>query len=284
MTFAYAFIVEYHGSYYHGWQYQKGLKTVQGCLQEALYELTGEEIEIFAAGRTDAGVHSRGQVIHMHLSKQWDAHKLCKGMNHFLSKKHKLFLDFLNIGQEKNTIPKKKPLIPFPYVFSPGISVLKIKEVPNDFHARFQALWRRYSYQILQEKTSRVFYPQHWRISLPLDFSAMAQGCSLFLGNHNFSYFRHGDCQSKNPWKTIDKFFLENRQNGKEIIFHVQARSFLHRQVRMMVGALIHLGLNRWTLTDLQQVLNLEKAYRGPQVAPAHGLFLEEVFYDSLVF
>lgn len=290
----YALKIEYCGSYYHGWQRQEGLWTVQGCLEEALYALTGEKPETFGAGRTDAGVHAGGQVVHVDLKKSWDPYVLEKGLNHFLNIHHKKSLEYF-FGHSKDSQSsfgknsQKKINISFLDQFSPGIVVLKAKEAPRDFHGRFHGTWRRYSYKILNGYNSRVFFPQHWLISRPLDGDLLHKGCEIFLGHHNFSFFRHKDCQSKNPWKTIDKCFVEifspeNSPKGREIYVHIQAKSFLHRQVRMMVGALVHVALHKWTLGDLLDVLNLEKPYEGPRIAPPNGLCLEEVFYSNFSF
>lgn len=317
--YRYGLLLDYVGSYYHGWQYQEGLPTVEGSLKRALKNLTGEEPLLFAAGRTDAGVHSRGQVVHVDLKKKWDPFVLRKGLNHFLKKHHEDFVYGLLKGHEKYRQYQKKhyspqgermpyehgerdnnlknPLreedyfssftLPFPQIFFPGMAVVKAAEVPLDFHARFHCQWRRYSYNILYGKVQRAFFPYHWWIPSFLNVELMDKACCLLKGHHNFSHFRHRDCQSKNPWKTLDECFLEyfpHDQDGGEIVFHFRSRSFLHRQVRMMVGALVYVGLGRWTLEDLEKVLTMDKKYQGPQVAPPQGLFFEEAFYHPNPF
>jgi tRNA pseudouridine38-40 synthase len=248
--YRYALILEYDGSFFSGWQWQKDAPSVQTSLQTAIQSLTGEPITLYAAGRTDSGVHALGQVVHMDLSKSWSVDSLRRGINFYLK-----------------DIP---------------IKILQAQEAPPLFHARFSALSRSYEYWILNRPSaSALLEKRAWWIAAPLNQEAMIRGCALFQGHHDFSYFRHRDCQSASPFKTLEQFTLKSHHDY--IVIYAKSRSFLHRQVRMMVGALVALGKEQWHCDHLSYLLAPERHTEPPRnratTAPAHGLYLKQVDY-----
>lgn len=247
--YRYKLTVEYDGTSFCGWQWQPHAPSIQETLQKALFALTQEKTILFAAGRTDKGVHAQGQVVHVDLYKRlWDRAVLLRGLNHFL----------------KNS----------------GIVIVTIEAVLPTFHARFSAIQRQYTYKILHRSSPSALYDHMaWWVPYPLDKVMMQKAAECFVGTHDFSSFRHKDCQSKNPIKTIDTFSV--RQNDAWIYLDVGARSFLHRQVRMMIGAIIYVASGKWTTWDIEQLLHAPKKMGGPFTAPAKGLHLVRVTYPD---
>jgi tRNA pseudouridine38-40 synthase len=248
----YALVLEYDGSSFSGWQWQKDAPSVQTTLERAIFSLTGQPVVLYAAGRTDSGVHATGQVVHMDLNKSWSLDSLRRGINFYLK-----------------DIP---------------IKVLNACEMPPPFHARFSALSRHYEYIILNRpSSSALMETRSWWVPQPLNRWAMDQGCVLLQGHHDFSHFRHRDCQSPTPWKTLDSLTIESR--GSCLIVHAKARSFLHRQVRIIVGALVALGREQWGLDHLSSLLHpldgIRKKTHTSMTAPAHGLYLTQVDYEN---
>ena len=248
----YALILEYDGSFFSGWQWQKDRISVQTTLEKALFSLTGEHTTLYAAGRTDSGVHALGQVIHVDLSQFWSLDSLRRGINFYLK-----------------DIP---------------IKILQTYAVPLSFHARFSALSRSYEYWILNRPSSSALIEKRaWWIPVPLNQAAMKEGCTHLQGHHNFSYFRHRDCQSQSPWKTLDQLTLESVHDC--LVIRAKSRSFLHRQVRIMVGALVALGREQWDSHHLLRLLNpMDQDPHPPHratTAPAHGLYLKHVDYGT---
>ncbi len=245
----YWFTLEYDGGFFSGWQWQYGAPSVQETFQQALFSLTQETGVCHAAGRTDKGVHACGQSVHFDLRRPWCEDTLRKGLNFYLKDK--------------------------------AISILSVRAVPPSFHARFSAQYRSYTYQILNRSSSSALYGQRaWWIHRPLDVQQMNDAASLLQGTHDFSSFRHRDCQSASPIKTLDQLRVEAQ--GEGVFIHAQAKSFLHRQVRMMVGALVYVGLGKWTPAYLERVLHGKKTLVGAMTAPAHGLYLRHVGYETI--
>lgn len=248
----YALILEYDGTFFSGWQWQREVPSVQTTLEDAIFSLTHQRVTLCAAGRTDAGVHALGQVAHLDLPRAWTLDALRRGINFYLK-----------------TIP---------------IKVLRVQEVAAPFHARFSALSRSYEYKILNRPSdSALLEHRAWWIAPALDRDAMREGCTLLEGHHDFSYFRHRDCQSSTPWKTLDVLRME--EGGDMLTIYAKSRSFLHRQVRMMVGALVALGKGQWDSAHLLRLLNpVEGDLLPPHratTAPAHGLYLTHVDYGE---
>jgi tRNA pseudouridine38-40 synthase len=244
----YKLTLEYDGGPFAGFQVQRHQPTVQGTVERAILAFCGEQVRIHAAGRTDAGVHATGQVIHLDLNSETTPATVMNALN-------------AHLGD------------------SP-IAVVEANLAPQDFHARFSATSRRYLYRVLNRRAPAVLERGRvWRVKAPLDANVMAEAARRLIGLHDFTTFRDAACQAKSPIKTLD--VAEVRRGAEEIHIVFQARSFLHRQVRSMVGSLVEVGRGRWTPEDLAEALAArDRAACGP-VAPAEGLYLTEVGYDE---
>ena len=239
-------VIEYDGSYFHGFQKQSlGTLTVQSALEKAIYALTQENVTLIAAGRTDVGVHARGQVIHFDLSKKWNPFNLQKGMNFYLER---------------------------------GVGVLSVEEVDEQFHARFSAVQRQYAYHIINRRTPLVLEQGWaWHIPLPLNKEKMQEAAMLFCGSHNFNAFRSAQCQAERVIRTLDEF--EIIQNDARLICTLKARSFLQNQVRMIVGSVVWYALDRITAENIIKALETGIKYGIGPTAPAEGLYFMDVRY-----
>lgn len=244
----YRLILEYDGGPYAGFQAQSGQPTVQAAVERALFAFCGEEVRIHAAGRTDAGVHASGQVVHCDLAREFAPATVMNAINAHLA--------------------------PEP------VAVVQAAVAAPDFHARFTATGRRYTYRLLNRIAPPVLERGRvWRVKNPLDAEAMEDGARRLMGLHDFTTFRDAACQAKSPIKTLDLAKV-TRQDG-EIHLTFAARSFLHRQVRSMVGSLVEVGRGRWSPDDLAAALAArDRAACGP-VAPPQGLCLVSVLYDD---
>ena len=238
--------VEYDGGPYHGFQLQAGHPSVQGELERAIQAFCGEAARVHVAGRTDTGVHATGQVIHFELEKEWPARTVLNAVN--------------------------AHLVPEP------ISMLEATVADPEFHARFSARGRRYLYRVLDRPgPAALERARVWWVRKPLDVGAMNEAAALLVGSHDFTTFRDVGCQSKSPVKTLDKAAVA--RVGEEVHFTFAARSFLHRQVRSMTGALVHVGAGRWKPAQVGEALAAADRTACPPVAPAHGLYLTAVEY-----
>ncbi len=245
----YKLIIEYDGNPYIGWQRQVGQKSVQGELETALFKFCGEPAEIVGAGRTDAGVHATAQVAHVDLSKTYEPFQIMQALNFHLFD-----------GSENR------------------ISVLDAEEAPDDFHARFSAVKRHYRYRIVNRRARLGLEAGYaWQVVEPLDVPAMQAAAKCLLGTHDFSSFRDTRCQAKSPEKTLDHFAIG--QNGENIFFETNARSFLHHQVRIMVGTLSMVGKGKWKIEDVKRALDAKDRKEGGPTAPPDGLYLVGVDY-----
>ena len=244
----YRLTIEYDGTPFVGWQVQPDGISVQGALEAAITKLTGERAGMRGAGRTDAGVHARGQVAHFDIEKDWPAHKLRDGLNFHL-----------------------KPL---------PIVVLDCGAVPQTFDARFSATARHYLYRILARRAPPALERHRvWWIPRPIDADAIRDAASVLVGRHDFTTFRAAGCQANSPLRTLDR--LDVTHEGDEIRIAASARSFLHNQVRSMVGSLKLVGEGRWSKDDLARALEArDRSACGP-VAPASGLYLMAVDYPA---
>ena len=242
----YKLTIEYDGAPFSGWQIQADRATVQGALTAAVEALTGEKTLVQGAGRTDAGVHALGQVAHVDLAREWDADTVRDALNAHLR--------------------------PHP------VAVLSAEIVQENFDARFSAIRRHYLYRIVNRRADLALDRNRaWRIARPLDAAAMHQAAQRLVGRHDFTTFRAADCQAKSPVKTLDRLDVERQ--GEEVRVYAAARSFLHHQVRSMVGSLALVGEGRWSADDLATALEArERTACGP-VAPPAGLYLVRVEY-----
>jgi tRNA pseudouridine38-40 synthase len=244
----YKLIVEYDGAPFSGWQIQADQKTVQGTLNAAIEAFSGEKVQLQGAGRTDAGVHARAQVAHVDLAKDWDADTVRDALNAHLR--------------------------PHP------VAILSAAKVAADFNARTSAVKRHYLYRILNRRADLTLDLGHaWRVPRPLDAAAMQAAAQRLIGKHDFTTFRSTECQANSPLKTLDRLDVE--RDGHEVKVLASARSFLHNQVRSMVGSLVMVGDGRWNADDLQRALDARDRTACGQVAPPDGLYLMRVDYEA---
>jgi tRNA pseudouridine38-40 synthase len=238
--------LEYDGGTFVGWQRQDNGPSVQQALEEAIHRFCGETVDCFAAGRTDAGVHAWGQVVHFDLEREAGADTVRDALNFHLK--------------------------PAP------IAVLKAESAAADFHARFSAKARLYLYRIVNRRAPLAIERGHaWLVWAPLDAGAMHAAAQLLVGHHDFSSFRASLCQADSPMKTLD--VLDVARIGEEVQITARARSFLHHQVRNMVGTLKLVGEGKWTKDDVAQALAARNRSAAGPTAPAEGLYLTEVRY-----
>jgi tRNA pseudouridine38-40 synthase len=242
----YKLTIEYDGTPFCGWQIQDNAPTVQGALEAAVKAMCGEEVRVHGSGRTDAGVHALGQVAHCHIAKPFRPDRLRDGLN--------------------------------AHVRPNPIAVLAAEIVPDDFEARFSAKRRHYLYRIRNTRANLALeIGRVWRVPRRLDTDAMHEAAQRLIGKHDFTTFRDTECQAKSPVKTLDQ--LDVTRNGDAVSIITSARSFLHSQVRSMVGSLVWVGEGRWTADDLAAALAARnRAACGP-VAPPEGLYLVRVEY-----
>jgi tRNA pseudouridine38-40 synthase len=242
----YRLLIEYDGAPFVGWQMQENGPSVQGLVTAAIEAFAGEKVIVQGAGRTDAGVHALGQVAHVDLAKDWDTDTVRDALTAHLR----------------------------PH----AVAVLAAEQVPDTFDARFSAKARHYLYRIVNRRADLVLdRGRAWRVPRPLDDAAMHEGAQQLVGKHDFTTFRHVECQAKSPVKTLDRLDVE--RNGDEIRIYASARSFLHHQVRSMVGSLMQVGEGRWSVGDLAAALAARDRAACGQVAPPEGLYLLRVDY-----
>lgn len=247
--------VEYDGQSFFGWQRQDGMPSVQQSIEEAITKFCQQEIRVHAAGRTDAGVHARGQVAHFDLDygdRPLRGFDLCKALNAHL-------------------IPQ-------------AVSVIDAVPAADDFHARFGAINKLYTYRIVNRSALIALDKQRvWHVKKQLDVDAMRAGAKHLVGHHDFNTFRSSDCQAKSPVRTLDRLDIEtlhyDDHGGIEIRIHAEGRSFLHHQVRNMVGTLSLVGEGKWQPDDVKTALDARDRTQGGPTAPADGLYLVRIDY-----
>ena len=244
----YKLTVEYDGRPFVGWQVQDNGPSVQGLLMEAAQRFCGERVSVQGAGRTDAGVHALGQVCHLDLSKDWSEDTVRDAFNAHLR--------------------------PHP------IAVIAAEQVDEAFDARFSAIKRHYLYRIINRRADLTFERgRAWRIAKPLNSAAMHAAAQRLVGRHDFTTFRHAECQAKSPVKTLDR--LDVSRSKDDIHVAASARSFLHTQVRSMVGALALVGEGKCSADDISLALYRRDRTACAPVAPADGLYLVKVDYPA---
>lgn len=239
-------IVEYDGSNYHGWQMQDGAPSIQEELEKAAFKFCQQECRFHAAGRTDAGVHARGMVAHVDIPRDIEPYKVMDALNYHLK-----------------SVP---------------ISILKAELVDDDFHARFSAKKRYYQYHIINRRAKLTFMKgKAWQIKETLDVEAMNDAAQILVGKHDFTTFRSVQCQSKSPLKTLES--LNVSKDGENIYINTSAISYLHHQVRSMVGCLYYVGRGKWTKDDLRNALEAKDRNALGYNAPPDGLYFMQVDY-----
>jgi tRNA pseudouridine38-40 synthase len=242
----YRLTLEYDGGPFVGWQRQDNGPSVQGVLEAAIEKLSGEQVTVTGAGRTDAGVHALGQVAHFDLEKTFDAGKVRDALNYYLR--------------------------PDPAV------VLDAAVADGEFHARFSATARHYLFRILNRRSPPALEEGRvWHVSPRLDAEAMHAAAQLLVGNHDFTTFRAAECQAQSPVKTLDRLDVSRRAD--EIHIEASARSFLHHQIRSFAGTLKLVGEGKWTPRDVAEALAAKDRARCGPVSPPDGLYLARVDY-----
>ena len=244
----YRLTLEYDGGGFVGWQRQDNGPSIQQALEEAVEAFCGERVDAVAAGRTDAGVHALGQVVHLDLERPQAPDVLRDAVNHYL-----------------------RPV---------AVAVLEAAEVPDDFHARFAAVGRVYRYRIISRRSPLTLERgRAWWTPSPLAAEPMEEAARLLVGEHDFTSFRASECQAKSPVKTLDA--LEVQRLGEEICVTARARSFLHHQVRNMVGTLVLAGKGKWRPAEVRAALDARDRTAAGPTAPAEGLYLVNVSYPE---
>ena len=243
----YKLTIEYDGGPYMGWQRQNHGPSVQGVLENAGKKLNhNEPVEVYGSGRTDSGVHALAQIAHMDLKKEYRTDKMRDAMNFHMA--------------------------------SDPVTILKAEVVPDDWHARFDAMERRYLYRVIDRRMKlSLDKGRVWRVPVKLNEDTMHQAAQYLVGQHDFTTFRDTQCQAKSPTKTIDAITVIREE--EEIHFHFSARSFLHKQVRSMVGSLIEVGLGKQKPYAIKKMLDSKKRTLCGPVAPPDGLYLISVKY-----
>jgi len=239
-------LIEYDGTPFVGWQLQAGGPSVQGLIGEALAAFSGERVGVYGAGRTDAGVHALGQVAHFDLARDWRADRVRDALN--------------------------AQLRPHP------IAVLSAEKVDENFDARFSAKRRHYLYRIVNRRADLALERHRaWRVPRRLDAAAMHAAAQALGGRHDFTTFRAAECQAKSPVKTLDRFAVH--READHVVITTSARSFVHHQVRSMVGSLKLVGEGRWAPQEMREALDARDRSRCGPIAPAAGLYLTKVDY-----
>lgn len=245
----YRLTIEYDGTPFAGWQIQADRASVQGAITEAIFRFSGEQVTLKGAGRTDAGVHATGQVAHFDLERTWDAGRIREALNFHLK--------------------------PAP------VAILDCAEAPADFDARFSARRRQYMYRLLSRRARPALDVNRvWWVPIALDSDAMHAAAQTLIGRHDFTTFRAAGCQANSPVRTLDR--LDAMRAGDEIHVFAEARSFLHNQVRSMVGTLKLVGEGKLTAQDVRAALDACDRSRCGALAPPCGLYLTRVGYGEV--
>jgi len=243
----YKLTIEYDGAPYMGWQWQNHGPSVQGVLENAGKKLNrNEPVEVYGSGRTDSGVHALGQIAHMDLKKEYRTDKIRDAMNFHMA--------------------------------DDPVTILKAEMVPDEWHARFDATEREYLYRVIDRRMKlSLDKGRLWRIPVKLNVELMHKAAQHLVGQHDFTTFRDTQCQAKSPTKTIDRITVAREE--KEIHFYFSARSFLHKQVRSMVGTLVEVGLEKLNPESIKEILESRDRTKCGPVAPPDGLYLKSVKY-----
>lgn len=247
----YKLTIEYDGTPYHGWQKQDDTRTIQGDLAAAIKQFCRQDVDVVGAGRTDAGVHATAQVAHIDLPKEYAPFSVMQGINFYL---------FADESTQNR------------------IAILNAQAVSDDFNARFSAKKRHYLYRIINRRSRLgIEANRAWHVVEPLDVAAMREAAKYLVGHHDFTSFRDTQCQAKSPEKTLEQLDVIRVQEEVRII--TSARSFLHHQVRNMVGTLALVGKGRWHAEDVKKALDARDRTQAGPTAPACGLYLTGIVY-----
>lgn len=243
----YKVTIEYEGTKYHGWQRQKNLNTIQGEVETALFKLTKGHVLVYGASRTDAGVHSYGQVAHFEICNNYNIHEIQSAINYYLK-------------------PQK-------------ISIVNIELVENIFHSRFSKKTKCYIYKIINRKSPLTIQKNlAWHIIPPLDINNMIKASKYIIGTFDFTSFRASGCQSNSPIKTIDSIEIIKNNNEIDLIFI--AESFLYNQIRIMVGTLKDFGTKQLNPSYMKEIISAKDRKFAGETAPSCGLYLDKIHYS----
>ena len=238
--------IEYDGNGYYGWQEQEELPTIQGTIQEAIFQFCGERVVVNGAGRTDAGVHALSQVAHFEVVRDTNPNEVMNALNHFLQNSR--------------------------------IAILKCEEVDDTFNARFSAKSRSYVYTIINRRAHLTHEKGYaWHVVDELDIMLMNEGAEYLIGNHDLESFRAANCQARSARRSIDK--LEVVRHGSKIKVFISAKSFLHNQVRIIVGTLRKVGNGSWNVNKIPEIIKSKNRSAAGPTAPACGLYLSAIEY-----
>lgn len=238
--------IEYDGTHFSGWQRQENASSIQESIEKAIQAFTGESATLFVAGRTDAGVHAQGQVAHVDIPERFDARTIQRAINAHVR--------------------------PHP------IAIIDVRETHSEFHARFDAKRRHYLYKIINRPAPLTFEKNlAWHVPYPLDIKAMQEGGNHLVGRHDFTTFRTVHCQAKCPIRTLDTLHIT--QQDTAIHVRLEAQSFLHHQVRNIVGTLTLVGSGKWPPQHVKEALEARDRTAGGPTAPADGLYFMHVAY-----
>lgn len=251
----YKLTIEYMGNGFHGWQRQPDVPSIQQSIEEAIFKFCAQDVDVVVAGRTDAGVHARGQVAHvdfMPFKNPMDEFAIMKAINAHLRPR--------------------------------SISILEVEHVEEDFHARFSATNKLYQYRVINRHSFLTVERERvWHIQKKLNIDAMREGAKYLLGKHDFTTFRDSECQANSPIRTLDRLDIMVRDydacGGLDLTFETEGKSFLHHQVRNMVGTLSLVGLGKWQPQDIKTALEQTDRTKGGPTAPPDGLYLVRVDY-----
>lgn len=242
----YKIVIEYDGNGYYGWQEQEDLPTIQGVIQDAIFQFCSERVVVHGAGRTDAGVHALAQVAHFDLIRETNPDEVMSAINHFLQ--------------------------------HTKVAIITCALVDNDFHARFSAKYRSYIYTIINRRTHLTYNKGYgWHVIDELDAVLMDTGAQYLVGNHNLESFRAANCQAHSARRSIEK--LKVVRNGSIIEVSITAKSFLHNQVRIIVGTLRKIGNGSWAPSKIPEIISAGSRQAAGPTAPGCGLYLSSVEY-----
>ena len=253
--YRYALIIEYDGTPFHGWQVQRELPTIQGEINIAVAKIQTDFVSVTGAGRTDSGVHATGQVAHLELKKNWETFRLQNALNFHL---------------------KPKP-----------ISIVKVIKVKHDFHARFSAIERHYQFKLVNRESPLTFQQnRYWLVRKELNLQKMQKAANFLIGSHDFTTFRSSLCQAKSPVKTLRQIEIVSKNNElwPSVEINIKAKSFLHNQVRSIVGTLEKVGSNTWEPEQVAVALKARNRNACGPIAPPCGLYLAKVIYPQNLF
>ena len=247
--FRYKLTLEYDGMKACGWQRQVGSSSIQETLEKAVLSFSGHSASVLGAGRTDSGVHALGQVAHVDFPKFYDPLRVQDALNF--------------------------------YVRSSQIAILSVELVPLSFHARFSATSRTYFYEICNRRAPLTVQRERaWHVMHPLDIKAMEEAAQFLLGHHDFTSFRATTCQSPSALKTLDELSFLSSSRGESLQITLKARSFLHHQVRIIMGTLVLVGRGKWHPLEVKKALDAKDRRKAGPTAPPYGLYLAQVSYD----